>query len=143
MSTEYIQAVSIRQDQVYLTSKSNNDDLPYHTWHCESLSKVYREEGQLGLDREILRMLCEYAMLKGSHSSITKYRRTLEAPESEEIFREASRASNAAYRLLPPEDKKHIFTSQSEAAKTYRHEERKRQDQKYTALARLCQKLQK
>ena len=80
MSTEYIQAVSIRQDQVYLTSKSNNDDLPYHTWHCESLSKVYREEGQLGLDREILRMLCEYAMLKGNHSSITKYRRTLEAP---------------------------------------------------------------
>lgn len=42
MSTEYIQAVSIREGQVYLTSKSNNDDLPYHTWHCEGLSKVYK-----------------------------------------------------------------------------------------------------
>lgn len=105
MSTEYIQAVSIREGQVYLTSKSNNDDLPYHTWHCEGLSKVYKEEGQLGLDREILRMLCEYAVLKGSHPSIAKYREALEAPESEEIFQEAIRASNAAYSLLSPEDK--------------------------------------
>lgn len=90
MSTEYIQAVSIREGQVYLTSKSNNDDLPYHTWHCEGLSKVYKEEGQLGLDREILRMLCEYAVLKGSHPSIAKYREALEAPESEEIFKRLS-----------------------------------------------------
>ena len=65
MSTEYIRAVSIRRGQVYLTSKSSNDDVPYHAWHCESLSKVYGEEGQPGLDREILRMLCEYAVLKG------------------------------------------------------------------------------
>ena len=64
MSTEYIQAVSIRQGRVYLTSKSSNDDVPYHAWYCESLSKVYGEEGQPGLDREILRMLCEYAVLR-------------------------------------------------------------------------------
>lgn len=143
MSTEYIQAVSIREGQVYLTSKSNNDDLPYHTWHCEGLSKVYKEEGQLGLDREILRMLCEYAVLKGSHPSITKYREALEAPESEEIFQEAIRASNAAYSLLSPEDKKYLHTSQSAAAQAYQCEKRKLQDQKYTALARLCQKSQK
>ena len=53
MSTEYIQAVSIREGQVYLTSKSNNDDLHYHTWHCGGLFKVYKEEGQLGLERDI------------------------------------------------------------------------------------------
>ena len=57
--------------QVYLTSKSSNDDIPYHTWFCESLSRIYSEEGQQGLDREILRMLCEYATLNGTHPSIT------------------------------------------------------------------------
>ena len=62
MSTEYIRAVSIRRGQVYLTSKSSNDDVPYHAWHCESLSKVYGEEGQPGLDREILRMLFTRAL---------------------------------------------------------------------------------
>ena len=49
MSTEYIRAVSIRRGQVYLTSKSSNDDVPYHAWHCESLSKVYgRKDSRTG-----------------------------------------------------------------------------------------------
>lgn len=53
------------------------------------------------------------------------------------------RASNAAYSLLSPEDKKYLHTSQSAAAQAYQCEKRKLQDQKYTALARLCQKSQK
>lgn len=54
MSTEYIQAVSIRQGRVYLTSKSSNDDVPYHAWHCESLSKVYGDDTAiLGLKSEL------------------------------------------------------------------------------------------
>lgn len=73
MSTEYIREVNIREGKVYLTSKSSNDDIPYHAWCCESLSRIYSEEGQQGLDREILRMLCEYATLNGTHPSITRY----------------------------------------------------------------------
>ena len=139
MSTEYIRAVSIRRGQVYLTSKSSNDDVPYHAWHCESLSKVYGEEGQPGLDREILRMLCEYAVLKGHHPSLERYRHALEAPEKEKIFQETAQALQAAYDQLPPEDKKHPFTAQSETARDYRLTARKLLDQKYTALANLCQ----
>ena len=139
MSTEYIRAVSIRRGQVYLTSKSSNDDVPYHAWHCESLSKVYEEEGQPGLDREILRMLCEYAVLKGRHPSLERYRHALEAPEKEKIFQETAQALQAAYDQLPPEDKKHPFTAQSETARDYRLTARKLLDQKYTALANLCQ----
>lgn len=93
MSTEYIRAVSIRQGWVYLTSKSSNDDVPYHAWHCESLSKVYGEEGQPGLDREILRMLCEYAVLKGQDPSIKRYRHALAAPEKKQICQEADARS--------------------------------------------------
>ena len=138
MSTEYIRAVSIRRGQVYLTSKSSNDDVPYHAWHCESLSIVYGEEGQPGLDREILRMLCEYAVLKGHHPSLERYRHALEAPEKEKIFQETAQALQAAYDLLQSEDQAHPLTAQSEAARAYRLTARKLQDRQYTALARLC-----
>ena len=138
MSTEYIRAVSIRRGQVYLTSKSSNDDAPYHAWHCESLSKVYGEEGRPGLDREILRMLCEYAVLKGHHPSLERYRHALEAPEKEKIFQETAQALQAAYDLLQGEDQAHPLTAQSEAARAYRLTARKLQDRQYTALARLC-----
>ena len=126
-----------------MTSKSSNDDLPYHAWHCESLSQVYAEEGQQGLDREILRMLCEYAVLKGEHPSIARYRLALQAPESRKIQRETIEAIQTAFALLPPEDQTHPLTAQSEAARAYRLTERILLDQEYTALARLCQNLQK
>ena len=138
MSTEYIRAVSIRQGWVYLTSKSSNDDVPYHAWYCESLSKVYGEEGQPGLDREILRMLCEYAVLKGQDPSIKRYRHALAAPEKKQICQEADAALQAAYDLLQSEDQAHPLTAQSEAARAYRLTARKLQDRQYTALARLC-----
>ena len=138
MSTEYIRAVSIRRGQVYLTSKSSNDDVPYHAWHCESLSKVEGKEGQPGLDREILRMLCEYAVLKGHHPSLERYRHAMEAPEKEKIFQETAQALQAAYDLLQSEDQAHPLTAQSEAAHAYRLTARKLQDRQYTALARLC-----
>src|SRR5699024_9188370 len=113
MSTEYIRAVSIRRGQVYLTSKSSNDDVPYHAWHCESLSKVDGQEGQPRLDREILRMLCEYAVLKGHHPRLERYRNVLEAPEKEKIFHETAPALQAASDLLQSEYHAHPLTAQS------------------------------
>lgn len=138
MSTEYIREVNIQQGKVYLTSKSSNDDLPYHSWLCESLSRIYSDEGQQGLDREILRMLCEYAVLKGTHPSIARYRHALKAPEMKEICQTAAKALRAAYDVLPPEDQAHPITAQSKAAIAYRLVERKLLDQKYTALAQFC-----
>lgn len=140
MSTEYIREVNIREGKVYLTSKSSNDDFPYHAWCCESLSRIYNEEGQQGLDREILRMLCEYATLNGTHPSITRYRNALKAPEKKDICQEIDKALQAAYDLLPSEDQAHPLTSQSEAAQAYRLTARKLLDQKYTALAKLCRR---
>ena len=103
MSTEYIREVNIREGKVYLTSKSSNDDIPYHTWFCESLSRIYSEEGQQGLDREILRMLCEYATLNGTHPSITRYRHALKAPQKriicQRIRRTRSQLSPRRQRL--------------------------------------------
>lgn len=34
MGTELIRSVTVQKNNVYLTSKSNNDDQPYRFWHC-------------------------------------------------------------------------------------------------------------
>ena len=83
-------------------------------------------------------MLCEYAVLKGHHPSLERYRHALEAPEKEKTFQETAQALQAAYDLLQGEDQAHPLTAQSEAARAYRLTARKLQDRQYTALARLC-----
>ena len=74
MSTEWLRQVFVKPDGVYLYSKSNNDDRPYRMWRCDSLTEIYHNEGQKGLDREIVKMLSEYALIKGNHPSMERYR---------------------------------------------------------------------
>ena len=138
MSVEYIRKIVVQQGQVFLYSKSRNDDRPYHIWRCDSLTKVYQQEGQAGLDREVMRMLCEYVVLVGWHESLARYRHVLSSGEAEQIRQQYSAAVQAAFELLPAEDRKYPFTAQSEAAKQYRATERRLSDEKYTALAALC-----
>lgn len=88
MGTELIRSVTVQKNNVYLTSKSNNDDQPYRFWHCESLSEVYRKEGHPGLDREVIRMLCEYAQLVGNHKSIARYRSALRSKKATQIHQQ-------------------------------------------------------
>ena len=74
MSTELINRITVKKDGVYVSSHSSNDTSPYHSWRCKGLSEVYDAEGQKGLDREVIRMLYEYAELRGSHKSLARYR---------------------------------------------------------------------
>lgn len=138
MSTELIRAVTVQKNDVYLTSKSSNDDQPYRSWRCESLSEIYQKEGRLGLDREVIRMLCEYARPVGSHKSITRYQSALRSKRAENICQQCTAEINAAYALLSDEDKAHLYFEQTEAAKRFRQTERELLDQKYTAIAKLC-----
>lgn len=139
MSTEFIRSVTILKNDIYLTSKSNNDDLPYHSWLCKSLSEVYQKEGRLGLDREVIRMFCEYAQPVGGHESITRYQSALRSERAEKICKHFTAELNAAYALLNDEDKAHLYFEQTEAAKQFRQTERELLDQKYTAIAKLCE----
>ena len=138
MSTEWIREIIVQHGQVLLNSKSSNDDLPFHTWRCDILSAVFQREGQPGLDREIMRMLCEYAVLVGRHKSIARYCLVKDSEEAAQFHQQYTAALNAVYDLLPDDDKKHPLTAQSEAAKQYRAAERRLLDEKYTALAALC-----
>jgi hypothetical protein len=102
MSTEYIRRIAIKSDGVYLNSKSSNDDLPYRTWRCVSLTEIYQNEGQKGLDREIVKMLCEYAEIKGDHPSVERYRPCLFARK--DFCANQAKILNAAYMKLTLED---------------------------------------
>lgn len=82
MGYELINRITVKKDGVYISSHSNNDTAPFHSHRIETLSKVYAEEGQKGLDREIFSMIYGYAELRGTHKSIERYQRVLNSPEA-------------------------------------------------------------
>ena len=138
MGTELIRSVTLQNNNVYLTSKSNNDDQPYRSWHCESLTEIYQKEGRPGLDREVIRMLCEYEQLVGNHKRIIRYRSALRSKKAIQIHQQFTAELDAAYALLSDEDKAHLYFEQTAAVKQFRQTERMLLDWKYTAMAQLC-----
>lgn len=139
MSTEYIKEIIVREEGVFLHSKSSNDDLPYRTWRSDSLSEIYRDEGRSGLDREIMRMLCEYAQLRGSHSSLGRYAAVLKNSEARKLVQEHRACVDARFDAMPKIDRKRFYGLDiSPAALAYREFEKVEQDQLYQALADLC-----
>ena len=138
MSTEYIREIHITPAGVYLNSKSNNDNLPYRTWRCDSLSQIYSKEGQTGLDREIMHMLCEYAELKGGHSTLQRYRRVWNTERRSVLYQEHLKTINNEWMKLSEFDRKTMYTEPTQAAKLYLQSEAQLRNRYYTALAALC-----
>jgi hypothetical protein len=136
MGTELIKAVFVRPDGVYLHSKSDNDDLPYRIWKCDGLSDVYKNGGQQGLDREIVRMLCEYAKIQGNHASMERYRPCLLARGHFGVGH--ANKLDAEYEKLTPEDIAAIHLPeerQTAGAKAYMAFRRIEENRYYTDLA--------
>ena len=142
MSTELIQQVAVRSDGIYLHSKSNNDDCPFRTWKCDSLTEVYQREGQRGLDREVVKMLCEYARIDGHHPSMERYRpcvrpgRELGTRKFEAIQRECAK--------LAPEDAATIHNPEGQRtpeAQAYRQFQHDTEEAYYEKLAQLAARL--
>ena len=140
MSNELIRQVAVRPDGVYLHSKSNNDDLPFRMWKCDSLTAVYDCEGQRGLDREMVIMLCEYARIDGHHPSIERYRPCLRQSNvlQEQCFAQI-RQKHAGLTL---EDTVSLYTEhETPAAQAYRQFERDARAACYEQLAQLAAQL--
>ena len=131
MSTELINRITVKKDGVYLSSHSSNDTAPFHSWRCKGLSEVYAAEGQAGLDREIIRMLYEYADLRGSHRSLDRYRYAKDAPAAHAIYKRYSEQMDKA-------DQDSVWYKPTEKAKEYRIFESKMHDKMYAELAELC-----
>jgi len=137
MSTEWIKQIAVRPDGVYLHSKSNNDDIPFHTWRCDSLTEVYQQEGQRGLDREMVIMLCEYARIVGHHPSMERYRPCLRQANAlqEQCFAQIRQKHEG----LTLEDTVSLYTEyETPAAQAYRQFERDARAACYEQLAQLA-----
>ena len=138
MSTELINRITIKKDGVYLSSHSSNDTSPFHSWRCGGLSDIYAAEGQKGLDREVIRMLYEYAEVRGSHKSLERYRYAKDAPEAHAIYRRYSDQIDDRYESMGEADKKSVWHKPTEKAKEYRAYEREMRDRMYGEISARC-----
>lgn len=143
MSTELINRITVKKDGVYLSSHSSNDTAPFHSWRCKGLSEVYAAEGQKGLDREIIRMLYEYAELRGTHKSLERYRYAKDAPEAYAIYRRYTDQIDDRYEQLDKADRDSVWCKPTEKAKEYRTFECDMQEKMYLEIAARCEEYDK
>lgn len=143
MSTELINRITVKKDGVYLSSHSSNDTAPFHSWRCKGLSEVYAAEGQKGLDREIIRMLYEYAQLRGTHKSLDRYRFAKDCPEAHAIYKKYADQIDDRYESLDEADRKTIWHNPTEKAKEYNRFERDMRDKMYSEIAVKCEEYDK
>ena len=138
MSTELINRITVKKDGVYLSSHSSNDTAPFHSWLCKGLSEIYAAEGQQGLDREIIRMLYEYAQLRGSHQSLNRYRYAMDCPEAHAIYKKYSDQIDDRYERMDKADQDSVWYKPTEKAKEYRQFESDTRDKLYSEIAQRC-----
>lgn len=138
MSTELINRITVKKDGVYVSSHSSNDTFPYHSWRCKGLSEIYDAEGQKGLDREVVRMLYEYAQLRGSHKSLDRYRYAVDSPAAHAIYQKYTDQIDERYERMDKADQDSVWYKPTEKAKEYRAYERGMRDKMYSEIAERC-----
>lgn len=138
MSTELINRITVKKDGVYVSSHSSNDTSPFHSWWCKGLSEVYDAEGQKGLDREVIRMLYEYAQLRGSHKSLERYRYAVDSPQAHAIYKKYTDQIDVRYEQMDKADQDSVWYKPTEKAKEYRAYERDMRDKMYSEIAVRC-----
>jgi len=138
LSTELINRITVKKDGVYLSSHSSNDTSPYHSWRCKGLSEIYDAEGQKGLDREVIRMLYEYAELRGFHKSLDRYRYATDAPAARAIYQRFTDQIDDRYGQMDKADQDSVWYKPTEKAKEYRAFEREMRDKMYSEIAERC-----
>lgn len=152
MAIELIKRITVKEDGVHLFSHSNNDTAPYHSWCCQSLSEVYKAEGQAGLDREVVRMFKEYATpisIKGDeyHKSIWPYVYATRSDEAAALTKEKDDKLQAFLDGIPEEQRKEVeeywFVRAEERThnqKVYASLEAELTERLYTDMAKLAAK---
>lgn len=139
MSRELINRISVKKDGIYLSIHSSNDNAPYHSVKIKSLSDIYDLEGQKGLDREIIKIICEYGELRGNHNSLKKYYYALNSAETNNIRKKYLDLNNYYYNLLSEDDKNSLYTTNmSEKAKQYRNHSKDLYNEMYSKIANKC-----
>jgi len=139
MGRELINRITKKKSGVYLSTHSSNDDAPFHSVHIKFLSDIYDTKGQKGLDKEIIKMLHEYASLRGQHHSLQKYYYALNSPVNDKIYKEYINKINDYYNTLTEEDKKTLWSSnKTDRANKYHEYENYMRDEMYGKMAIKC-----
>ena len=116
MSYAIIRRITVKKDGVYLYFKVNNDSLPFCSRRMEILSDAYKEQGQRGLDIEMIKFALDDGMLSGSHPSVMRYREVLELPRARELLDDCREAVGELYSKITMEDKKSLRERQPTSA---------------------------
>ena len=139
MARELINRITIKKDGVYVSTHSSNDDSPYHSVKVDFLSKAYNEKGQLGLDLEVIKLLCECGELRGNHYSLEKYRYALNSQAGDEIYKYYTDKINEYYESLNEEDKKTVWSiNKTENAQKYCDYSNFMRNEMYCKFAKKC-----
>ena len=142
MSAELINRITVKRDGVYISSHSSNDDSPFRSWRCDSLSEIYGKEGQKGLDREMVDMLLNYCQLRGKHASVERYRRALESNQAKDIQNRFVEQTNDRFKELSEEERRSFWRGEySGKAEEYRVFEQEQRMQMCVAIAGLLEEI--
>lgn len=131
MSVEYIKRITVKKDGVYLCTKSSNDSIPYRSVRIDSLSEIYREKGQEGLDKELIGMFLDYCVPKGDHKSVLPFKKIHSDKRAVAALTDWIQRRSAEYHELSDEDKQSNWIGQKTPAMEQYLERQKQERQKY------------
>ena len=77
MGRELINRVSVKKDGVYISTHSSNDTAPFTSYKNNRLTKAFIQDGQKGLDKELLSWGFDYVEFVGRHKSIAPYKKAI------------------------------------------------------------------
>lgn len=140
MSRELINRITRKKDGIYVSTHSSNDNVPYHSVKVDFLTNVYKQEGQKGLDREIIGMLFNYAELRGSHHSLQRYLYAFNSKYTEIQYKAFTDKINLCYNKLTEKDKKSIWLgNKTTDAKEYLLYKSDLEKQMYSKISLKCE----
>lgn len=143
MSRELINRITVKKDGVYLSTHSSNDSAPYYSHRNDRLSDIYAAEGRKGLDREVIRLLYEYAELRGSHKSLDRYRYAKDAPEALAIYKQYTDQIDDRYEQMNQADQDSVWHKPTEKARAFNAYERRMRHEMYSVIAARCEEYDK
>ncbi len=137
MSMTLINRITIKKNGVYMSCRCSNDSRPYRSCRINSLSDIYKKEGQLGLDREIINLIADCGVLKGNHKSVQRYRDLFTSQQYKDVRNKFLKLINDAYGLLSKEDTFSIWRKPTPKAENYLNTKNALLQEMYTELAKL------
>ena len=111
MNTKLINRITIKKDGVYVSSKPIGTKSKFHSERNSSLSSIYENRGQVGLDIEVIRLALTGAKLIGNHPSIKRYRHVIDPFIKSEAYSDMQTVIKNNWDKLPEEDKDSIATN--------------------------------